>query len=328
MAELDVQHVYNKRVFVNLLWESGTLALSKQLSENIFELQKSNSILQKMLGATEKRLCAVELLRRKDPSEELARMRAYKDTDAHLVEECVSSAVAAVLDDAVIVHATEYIFKGWIGDLDGMVVGGWRGQEVVVLVEAKHNMDACALKARTELLSAGAYWKELAKMEGSDDESVLSDYAQLHMEKFKHRSIMYAFGGSKFSDAVADHKLHGIPKPWFQGGFQYERVNNETYTASCSISVNARVYSLGSLKKLAAPCPRPDEQARHTDEHPPRDSYEREQLHLLISSVVSTCVLNRKSASSCQPLSHSRPIFTSKALLLGAGGSPQPVHVA
>eukprot|EP00955_Chlamydomonas_euryale_P076905 362819-Chlamydomonas_euryale.AAC.3 len=173
MAELDMQHVYNERVFVNLPWESGTMALSKKLSENTLELQKSNSelqksnsILQKMLGATEKRLRVVELLERKDPAEELAQMRAYNDTDAHLVEECVSNAVAAVLDDAVIVHPTKYIFKGRIGDLDGMVVGVWRGQEVVVLVEAKHNMDTCASKARTELLSAGAYWKELAEMEG------------------------------------------------------------------------------------------------------------------------------------------------------------------
>eukprot|EP00955_Chlamydomonas_euryale_P076904 362819-Chlamydomonas_euryale.AAC.2 len=45
---------------------------------------------------------------------------------------------------------------------------------------------------------------------------MLEDYAQLHVEKFKHRSIMYAFGGSKFSDEVAKRKLHGIPKPWFR----------------------------------------------------------------------------------------------------------------
>ena len=65
-----------------------------------------------------------------------------------------------------------------------MVVGLWEDKEVVVLVEAKHNMDSCTTKAKAELFAAGAYWTKLVELIDSDDEGMLADYNELQVERY------------------------------------------------------------------------------------------------------------------------------------------------
>lgn len=132
MRELDALPMYKERLFVNLPWESGMLTLSNKLSLTIDELKQLNitqeqrlSTEAKQLAATEQRLSKMEL--RKDPAEQLRQLKCYRDTDDRLVEECVSSSVAAKINDGDVVHAMRYEFQGTGGDLDGMVVGRWDG---------------------------------------------------------------------------------------------------------------------------------------------------------------------------------------------------------
>ena len=153
-----------------------------------------------------------------DPAEQLRQLKSYRNTDDRLVEECVSDAVAAALDDVVVIHSTRYVFQGKSGDLDGMVVGSLHGKDVVVLVEAKHNMDSCATKAKSELFDAGAYWAELVQLapDSDTDESVCADFIHLQVERYKQHSIMFAFGGSKFSAETVVKSFEKIATPWFR----------------------------------------------------------------------------------------------------------------
>lgn len=155
---------------------------------------------------------------RKDPAEQLQQAKSYRDTDDRWVEECVNKAVEAILEDADIIQASRYEYQSIGGDLDGMVVGKWMGKEVVVLVEVKHNMDSNATKAKNELFAAEKYWVQLTQLVPgpNTDDLLLGDYRELQVGRYKEHSIIFAFGGSKFSPEAVSKHFGGVATPWFR----------------------------------------------------------------------------------------------------------------
>ncbi len=149
---------------------------------------------------------------------EQRKLKQYKATDDLLLEEAVTSAVEVALEDGEAVVPCRYEFQGAGGDLDGMVVGRWQGDEVVVLCEAKHNMDSGYSKAKDELLASFKYWERLGALQPGEEvsDAELADMGALRVSEFKGRKVMLAFGGAKFSDLTADRRLQGLSTPWFR----------------------------------------------------------------------------------------------------------------
>jgi hypothetical protein len=77
-----------------------------------------------------------------------------------LSEKYVVKAVANAMKDALILNYN-YNFGNEVGELDGLVAGTWNSEEVIVFVEAKHNMDNAWKKAKKQLRSALLYWQKL-----------------------------------------------------------------------------------------------------------------------------------------------------------------------
>ncbi|GLC70931.1 hypothetical protein PLESTF_001047900 [Pleodorina starrii] len=153
---------------------------------------------------------------KKDNSEQLKQMQGYRDTDDRLIEEGVARAVAELLEDGQVIFDTRYTYQSTVGDLDGLVVGCHDGCNVVVLVEAKHNMDTHARKAQSELFASVKTWewlKGLSAEERESDETVLADYQALHVADYCERAVVLAFGGSKFSESVVK-KQFNLQMPW------------------------------------------------------------------------------------------------------------------
>jgi hypothetical protein len=169
--------------------------------------------LKDMNREQDKRLQQLEMRADQDPTEQL---RDMNDTD--MIDECVSVAVAVALGDgAKVIHAMHYTFRGIAsGDLDGMVVGTWAGHDVVVLVEAKHNMNTCWSQAKKALFQANEYWHRLCALDPDieDDTDVLYDYAKLRVADYKHRTVMFALGGYMFSRYLPSTKPP-LQTPWF-----------------------------------------------------------------------------------------------------------------
>ena len=86
-----MEDLLGQRVFVSTPWEGLVIA----------RLEEANRLSLKRLTQLEKR---------KDPEEQLRQMKAYRDTDDRLIEECVTNAVAAALDD--------WIYEGGAGHHD------------------------------------------------------------------------------------------------------------------------------------------------------------------------------------------------------------------
>ena len=128
---VSAEHLYTNRITVSAPWaHSGLLEIA-------CELKVSNDLQLMRLAASEK--LASKIQQRKDPAEDLKQMTHYRDTDDSLIEEGVTQAVADVLQGGVIILPSRYTFKGAAGDLDGLVAGRYKDQQVVVLAEAKHN---------------------------------------------------------------------------------------------------------------------------------------------------------------------------------------------
>jgi len=187
----------------------------KMLEQVQQESSKRLKMLEQVQQESSKRLKIQEA---KDPAEQLRQMKQYKDTDDMLVEQCVTSAVAAQLTDPVIIKAMRYVYEGAVADLDGLVVGQFNDEEVVVLCEAKHNMNSGIRKAQVELFASQRYWEQLCGLDPQDpavDEGRLADYVNLEVADNKSRRVMLAFGGAMFSQDIAENKLRGLVTPWF-----------------------------------------------------------------------------------------------------------------
>jgi hypothetical protein len=155
-----------------------------------------------------------ELGLRKDPSERLKQMLSSINTDPELVEEAVSHAVSKILDSPIILHRTHYEYKTHSGDVDGVVIGKYLDEDIIVFCEAKHNMDSSLTKAKSELFSTLSYWETLIALSEDEISTYQLDYDALCVERNRHRKVYFAFGGAKFSDLTAE-KLR-IRTPWFR----------------------------------------------------------------------------------------------------------------
>eukprot|EP00798_Chlamydomonas_sp_ICE-L_P028966 gene28966-32156_t len=112
------------------------------------------------------------------------------------------------------------IYQGTTGDLDGLVIGRWKAKDVVVVVEAKHNMDSAYTKARKELLDSAAYWEQLVALDPSlpedVDTAIASDYVALQVADNKDCMVMFALGAIKFSDDTASRRFCNLRMPWLR----------------------------------------------------------------------------------------------------------------
>eukprot|EP00195_Chlamydomonas_chlamydogama_P003805 CAMPEP_0202919708 /NCGR_PEP_ID=MMETSP1392-20130828/76475_1 /ASSEMBLY_ACC=CAM_ASM_000868 /TAXON_ID=225041 /ORGANISM="Chlamydomonas chlamydogama, Strain SAG 11-48b" /LENGTH=335 /DNA_ID=CAMNT_0049613165 /DNA_START=219 /DNA_END=1226 /DNA_ORIENTATION=- len=205
-----------EQVFMLQQESSKQLKMLEQVLEQVQqESSKRLKMLEQVQQESSKRLKIQEA---KDPAEQLRQMKQYKDTDDMLVEQCVTSAVAAQLTDPVIIKAMRYAYEGAVADLDGLVVGQFNDEEVVVLCEAKHNMNNGIRKAQVDLFASQRYWEQLCGLDPQDpavDEGRLADYVNLEVADNKSRRVMLAFGGAMFSQDIAENKLRGLVTPWF-----------------------------------------------------------------------------------------------------------------
>lgn len=216
LREMNQEGLYGERLLVNSPWYDDRLT---RITE---ELKSLNEKQQKQLSATEKKIADMER-RIKDPTEELKQIRSYRDTDAYLVEECVSMAIAKILEDANKIHSTRYVYEAHSGDLDGLVSGVYQGDRVLVLIEAKHNMDSTWRKAQSELFDSVEYIEELRKLDlDTADDAQIADYKALQIENSSGHRLMIAFGGSKFSQETAEKHFKHIRLPWFHVSFNSE----------------------------------------------------------------------------------------------------------
>lgn len=194
---------------VNLPWESSLIRIAEEIS-------LSNANQRKQLRYQEKRVKDLE--KRNDPTAQFRDMKAYRYLNDRVVETYTAHALSDKLKDAEIIHGNRYEYMASAGDLDGLVVGTWEGEEVVVLIEAKHSMDASYLKAQKELIISKAYWAELVNLNPADPEvdvNQLEDYDALQITRHKHRRVMCAYGAVRFSDHIAE-KHFPKNEQWFK----------------------------------------------------------------------------------------------------------------
>ena len=210
LHEKGMDSLWEYQLFVDRPWQNPCTRILREIAAR---LRRTNDIQEERFRKEEQR---------RDPAEKLKQIKFYRDTHDHLVEECVSSAVAASIDDAEAVHPTKYEFQGIGGELDGMVAGRWQGKQVVVLVAAKYDMDSCESRAKDKLSKAAVYWDKLVNLPPFDpedpdnDEGVYADYDQLQVARFNGHSLMLAFGGCKFSTQAVAKSFQKIPLPWFR----------------------------------------------------------------------------------------------------------------
>lgn len=146
-----------------------------------------------------------------DPVKRLESLSHCMDADAEawLLEMCASHIVATrLLTDAEILADTSYTF--WDDSrADGIVVGTLLdGTRVIVLIEAKHDIDAQKAKALMQLRSAHRAWTYLCDFvdrgEVEDDpvmqEEVRAHAQALRVRELKSLPVMYAFAGCEFTE--------------------------------------------------------------------------------------------------------------------------------
>lgn len=202
-----------ERATLASLWASSAM-LASQLKDLI-------AVQQKQLEVAENRLAKLEV--QKDPTqqlrqmkryrEQLRQMESYRDMDDRLIEEGVTLAVADFLQQASLILPSRYEYQGQQGDLDGLVRGTYKGEDVLVVVEAKHNMDSNWRKAKSELLNADQYWQELLSADIQDpgtDITIVADHMELCVDENCNRKTMFAFGGVEFSEALAMNKFQEL----------------------------------------------------------------------------------------------------------------------
>lgn len=202
LKRTGMEHEFDRRIFVAQPWSYSTTGL-------LNELQRSNVLIERRLQLQEQK---------KDPTEQLRQMKAYKDTDDRLIEEAVAASVAEALDDGKCVIDQRYTFQGSNGDLDSLVSGKLGPKEVVVLVEAKHNMDTNWRMAQKEMFANLEYWEQLCNLTPADledNEDLCQDYVALHVESLKDKEVLLAFGGAMFSPATVQARFRFVKKPCF-----------------------------------------------------------------------------------------------------------------
>lgn len=188
--------------------------LASQLHDLIAVQQKQLAVAENQLTKLEARKDATEqLCQMSTYREQLRQTESYRDIDDRLIEECVTLAVADFLQQASLILLSRYEYQGQRGDLDGLVRGTYNGEEVLVFIEAKHDMDSSWRKAKLELLNAHQYWQELSSTDIQDpstDINVIADHMKLCVNENRNKKTMFAFGGVKFSEALAVSKFQEL----------------------------------------------------------------------------------------------------------------------
>lgn len=165
------------------------------MHNNAKQLQGMNAFCQQEADAWRKRC------EKLDAAEHLRQLKAYNDTNDSVLECRITAAVFHALDNPEeIVIPTRYALKGAVGDVDGMVAGVFNKEQVIVFIEAKHNMDSSFSTAKSQCFATLRFWEDLCASDPSDlDENLASDYNTLCVAKFKEYRPMFAFGGLRFS---------------------------------------------------------------------------------------------------------------------------------
>ncbi len=211
MRDVHAEDLYTNRITVSAPWAPASLLqIAHELKLSNDEMTISNDLQLKRFNAAEK------IPQRKESFAKLKQMRQGRDTDDRLIEEGVTQAIADALQDADVILPSRYIYKSIVGDLDGLVAGRYKDQLVVVLIEAKNNMDALWKKAMAQLHQAKHHWEHLASCVPEElDESDLADYEAMHMNDLRNYEVMFGFGGLKFSNEVVNKHFADFHTGWF-----------------------------------------------------------------------------------------------------------------
>jgi hypothetical protein len=147
------------------------------------------------------------LVKRIDQVEEASNVEFRKSINGYiaaevgLLEKCIVKAIANAMEDALILKYS-YDFENEIGVLDGLVAGTWNNEEVIVFVEAKHNIDIAWKKAKKQLRSTLSYWQKLIGTDPEKEPDYAVDYNELLIKEYGNRKPMYAFGSAVISPKI------------------------------------------------------------------------------------------------------------------------------
>lgn len=117
-----------------------------------------------------------------------------------------------------------YSFDNEVGELDGLVAGTWNNEEVIIFVDAKHDMENTWKKSKKQSHSTLLYWKKLIDINLEKEPDYEVDYVELRIKEYGNRKPMYAFGGTKIPlDIASKLEYQQIPcifvthnnKSWF-----------------------------------------------------------------------------------------------------------------
>jgi hypothetical protein len=149
-----------------------------------------------------------------------AEFKSYTDAEAREQERAVTACVARALGGRVL--SDRYEFKGLApsdstkegkGDVDGIVYAHVSGKDVLVFVEAKHNVDGRWSQAVKELDVVEGHWFKLKALEVSAmSGQQLADYNAMGLDRYHEAEVWCAVGGTGFSEEKQRYAANG--KGW------------------------------------------------------------------------------------------------------------------
>lgn len=115
-----------------------------------------------------------------------------------IFEECITQSVIDLLDAGEALKVGKYEFEALPGDVDGVVIGRYKDEDVIVFVQAKNDMKTQRNRAVSQLHYIKKYWESLCQNENLD-ESEQMDYEALCVTDNSDRKVMFAYGGIIFT---------------------------------------------------------------------------------------------------------------------------------
>jgi len=190
LAALEVEGMgacFGSQVCVDRPWENPT---NRRLGEAI---AKMDELLGKVVG-------------------DGRQYEGHIRTQSAALEHEMAAAVASMLEKGAVITASyrwAHTQQGRPGDVDGIVIGEYRGQEVVVICEAKTNVQADVGNAVRQVRANAERWGDLCEAscggDSSDDaitqadrEAGAKDLAALRVAELRGRRVMLAIGGQVF----------------------------------------------------------------------------------------------------------------------------------
>lgn len=167
----------------------------EKVSARLLETETSLDKLQRIMD---------KISKKKDDS--IMNWMGWMQIESDSYEEQVARAVNSFMDPGTgEIIAVSYIFVGNTGDIDGLVLGDFKGLPIYVLIEFKHNMDGNRKTAIRQLKNSTDYLLEL--LANTNDEEVgsvervlcQSDKEALQIERLRDRTCYWGFGGVQFN---------------------------------------------------------------------------------------------------------------------------------